>query len=54
MVGLTLNLSAIIALLTLLSLDRPWEALIAGYAFTVPYNIIPVSGSLVSREPGSV
>lgn len=50
MVGLAINLSAIIALLTLLSLDRPWEALIAGYAFTVPYNIMAVIGTWRSAE----
>ena len=49
-IGLTINLSAIIALLTLTSLDRPWEALIAGYAFTVPYNIMAVIGTWRSAE----
>lgn len=49
-IGLTINLSAIIALLTLISLDRPWEALVAGYAFTVPFNIMAVVGTWRSVE----
>jgi hypothetical protein len=49
-IGLTINLSAIFALLALISLDRPWEALIVGYAFTVPYNIMAVIGTWRSAE----
>jgi hypothetical protein len=49
-IGLTVNLLAIIALLTLISLDRPWEALVAGHAFTVPYNIMAVIGTWRSAE----
>ncbi|MCZ0964503.1 hypothetical protein [Paracoccus benzoatiresistens] len=49
-IGLTINLLAIIALLTLISLERPWEALVAGYAFTVPYNIMAVIGTWRSAE----
>ena len=49
-IGLTINLSAIIALLTLTRFDRPWEALIAGYAFTLPYNMMAVIGTWRSAE----
>jgi hypothetical protein len=44
-IGMTINVLAIIALLTLISLDRPWEALVAGHAFTMPYNIMAVIGT---------
>ena len=49
-VGLAVNLSTTIAFLTLISLDRPWAALVAGYAFSVPYNIMAVIGTWRSAE----
>lgn len=49
-VGLLVNLSTTIAFLMLISLDRPWVALVAGYALSVPYNIMAVVGTWRSAE----
>ena len=49
-VGLAINLSTTIALLTLISLDRPWLAVVAGYSVSVPYNIMAVIGTWRSAE----
>jgi hypothetical protein len=43
-IGLFVNVSTTILFLMLLTLDRPWMALIAGYAVSVPYNIVAVVG----------
>jgi len=43
-IGLVLNLVTTLLFLVLLSWDRPIAALIVGYAFTVPYNIVALVG----------
>lgn len=50
LIGLMVNVSTTILFLTLITLDRPWTALLAGYAFSVPYNIIAVVGVWRSAE----
>ncbi|NUB46189.1 hypothetical protein GEU84_017480 [Fertoebacter nigrum] len=42
--GLLVNLTTSIAFLVLLSMDQPWPALIVGYGFSVPYNVVAVVG----------
>lgn len=42
--GLVVNLSSTIAFLFLLMADRPVAAAIAGYAYSVPYNILVLVG----------
>ncbi len=49
-VGLAVNLSTTIAFLTLISLDRSQAALVAGYVFSVPYNVMAVIGTWRSAE----
>ncbi|WP_228461851.1 hypothetical protein [Paracoccus liaowanqingii] len=44
MIGLFVKVTTTIMLLTLLSLDRPWMALLFGYGLSVPYNVIAVVG----------
>ena len=50
MIGLALNLLTTIALLTLISFDRPWLAVVAGYSVSVPYNIMAVIGTWRSAD----
>jgi len=42
--GLLVNVSTSLLFLVLLTADWPWAALVVGYAFSVPYNIIVVAG----------
>lgn len=44
LVGLAVNVTTSILFLILLSIDWPWSALVVGYAFSVPYNIVVVVG----------
>ena len=43
-VGLAVNLTTSMLLLLLLSWDRPIAALFAGYALSVPYNVVALVG----------
>ncbi|WP_211250265.1 hypothetical protein [Fodinicurvata fenggangensis] len=42
--GLLVNISSSALLLILITLDRPWLALMAGYGFSVPYNLAVMVG----------
>lgn len=42
--GLLVNLTTSILFLTLITLDRPLAALIAGYGLSLPYNLVAVVG----------
>ena len=48
--GLAINLATSVALLVLIMDDRPIAALIAGYAPSVPYNVIVSVGVWRSAE----
>ncbi len=50
LIGLFVNLSTTILFLTLMTLDLLWTALLAGYAVSVPYNVIAVVGVWRSAE----
>ena len=43
-VALLINLSTSVLFLTLITMDRPWAALVAGYALSVPYNVVVAVG----------
>lgn len=43
-IGLAVNLLTTLLFLVLLSWDRPIAALVVGYAFSVPYNIVAMVG----------
>ncbi|MGF7162356.1 hypothetical protein FHS85_004010 [Rhodoligotrophos appendicifer] len=43
-IGLIVNASSTILFLALITVDRPWAALLIGYGFSVPYNIVAVVG----------
>jgi hypothetical protein len=43
-VGLAINLFTTLLFLVLIAWDRPIAALIVGYAFSVPYNIVALVG----------
>lgn len=43
-VGLAVNLITSLLFLVLISWDRPVAALVAGYALSVPYNVIALVG----------
>lgn len=42
--GLLVNISTSIAFLALITADLPWAALIFGYGFSLPYNVVAVVG----------
>ena len=42
--GLLVNISTSVLFLVLIMLDHPWPALIVGYGFSVPYNVVVVVG----------
>jgi hypothetical protein len=42
--GLLVNISTSIAFLALITNDLPWAALIVGYGFSVPYNVVVLVG----------
>jgi hypothetical protein len=39
-IGLLVNLTTSVLFLALIANDRPWAALFAGYALSVPYNVL--------------
>ena len=39
-IGLLVNLTSSVLFLALITIDRPWSALFAGYALSVPYNVL--------------
>ena len=43
-VGLLVNLTTSMLFLTMITIDRPWAALLVGYATSVPYNVLAVVG----------
>jgi hypothetical protein len=43
-IGLVINVASSLLFLTLITLDRPWSALLVGYALSVPYNVLAVVG----------
>ena len=43
-VGLLVNLTTSMLFLTMITIDRPWAALLVGYAPSVPYNALAVVG----------
>ena len=43
-IGLLVNLTSSVLFLALITIDRPWSALFAGYALSVPYNVLAVVG----------
>ncbi|NKX44811.1 hypothetical protein [Roseicyclus persicicus] len=42
--ALVVNVTTSVAFLALVSADRPWLALAAGYALSVPYNLVVLVG----------
>jgi len=42
--ALLINVSTTILFLILISADHPWPALIVGYAFSIPYNLVALVG----------
>lgn len=53
-IGLLVNLATSALFLALITADRPWAALLAGYALSVPYNALAVVGvwRSAARYPG--
>lgn len=43
-VGLVINVATSLAFLTLMTLDRPWIALLVGYGVSLPYNLVATVG----------
>ena len=43
-IGLVINVASSLLFLTLITLDRPWAALLVGYGLSVPYNFLAVVG----------
>jgi hypothetical protein len=43
-IGLLINLVTSGLFLALITLDRPWSALLVGYALSVPYNVVALVG----------
>ena len=43
-ISLLVNLTSSLLFLALISVDRPWTALLAGYGLSVPYNVLAVVG----------
>ena len=50
-VGILVNVTTTALFLAMIAADRPWAALLFGYAFSVPYNLLAVVG--VWRSAGS-
>lgn len=42
--ALAVNISTTVLFLILISADQPWPALIVGYGFSIPYNIVALVG----------
>lgn len=43
-VGLVVNVATSVLFLAMIMADRPWAALILGYALSVPYNVLAIVG----------
>ncbi len=43
-VGLLVNVTTTALFLAMITADRPWAALLLGYALSVPYNVVAVVG----------
>lgn len=43
-VGLLVNVTTSALFLAMIAADRPWAALLFGYALSVPYNVLAVVG----------
>lgn len=43
-IGLLVNISSSVALVLLMNADRVWAAILAGYAVSLPYNVLVVVG----------
>ena len=43
-VGLLVNVTTSVLFLAMMSADRPWAALIFGYALSLPYNVLALVG----------
>ena len=43
-VGLLVNVTTSALFLALISIDRPWSALVLGYGLSVPYNLLALVG----------
>ena len=43
-IGLLVNVTTSVLFLTMIVLDRPWAALLLGYALSVPYNLLAMVG----------
>lgn len=43
-IGLLVNVTTSVLFLTMIVLDRPWAALLLGYALSVPYNLLATVG----------
>ena len=43
-VGLLVNVTTSVLFLTMILFDRPWAALVLGYALSVPYNLLATVG----------
>ncbi|WP_424931911.1 hypothetical protein [Amaricoccus macauensis] len=43
-VGLLVNVTSSVLFLALIAADRPWAALVVGYAPSVPYNVLATVG----------
>jgi hypothetical protein len=43
-VGMLVNLTSSTLFLAMITADRPWAALLFGYALSVPYNLLAVVG----------
>lgn len=54
--ALVVNVTTSIAFLALVAADRPWLALFAGYAPSVPYNLVVLVGvwRSAARDEGPV
>ncbi len=43
-IGLLVNVTTSVLFLTMIAYDRPWAALLCGYALSVPYNLLVTVG----------
>lgn len=43
-IGLLVNLASSMLFLGLMTMDRPWAALVVGYVLSVPYNLLATVG----------
>ena len=49
-VGLLVNVTTSVLFLAMITADRPWAALLFGYALSVPYNVVAAVGVWRSAE----